>query len=110
MRRVRRADFLTTEKSFLPGTCRPGFVPGVSTYRAVQLCGASSILDKHEHEHEHEHDDYLSCPLEDAKNYFRQWHGALEDFPDPSSPRAPRADSRTVIPPKPKGGPDDLFG
>jgi hypothetical protein len=58
---------------------------------------------------ENEYDDYLSCPVKDAKKYFRQWHGALEDFPNPTSPRAPRADSRTVIPPKPKGDGDDLF-
>ena len=58
---------------------------------------------------EGEYDDYLSCPVEDAKKYFRQWHGALENFPDPSAPRAPRADSRTVIPLKPKGDGDDLF-
>jgi putative transposase len=39
---VRRADFLTIENSFSPDHLRPGIVPGVSTYSAVQISGATS--------------------------------------------------------------------
>jgi hypothetical protein len=39
---VRRADFLTIENSFSPDRPRPSFVPGVSTYRVAQICGATS--------------------------------------------------------------------
>ena len=42
LRRVRRADFLTIENSFWPSLHRLGLTPGVSTYRAVQICGATS--------------------------------------------------------------------
>jgi hypothetical protein len=41
--RVRRADFLTIENSFSPNRLRPSIVPGVSNYRAVQFCGATSV-------------------------------------------------------------------
>jgi hypothetical protein len=44
VRRVRRADFLTIENSFSPSRVRPGFMPGVSTYSAVQICEATSGL------------------------------------------------------------------
>lgn len=40
---VRRADFLTIKNSFSPGHSRPGIMPGVSTYRAVQICDAASL-------------------------------------------------------------------
>jgi len=43
VRRVRRADFFFIKNSFSPGQPRPGFMPGVSTYSAVQICGATSI-------------------------------------------------------------------
>jgi|GEM_PF-1928151 len=43
VRRVRRADFLTIKNSFSPDQSRPGFMPGVSTYSAVQICGATSL-------------------------------------------------------------------
>ena len=35
-------DFLTIENSFSPSRRRPSIVPGVSTYRAVQICGTTS--------------------------------------------------------------------
>jgi hypothetical protein len=40
---VRRADFLTIENSYLPSRLRPGFMPGVSTYSDVQICGTTSM-------------------------------------------------------------------
>jgi hypothetical protein len=44
VRRVRRADFFTIQNSFSPDRLRPGFMPGVSTYSAVQICGATSVV------------------------------------------------------------------
>ena len=43
VRHVRRADFLTIENLFSPGPSRPSLTPEVSTYRAVQNCGATSV-------------------------------------------------------------------
>ena len=43
VRRVRRADFLTIENSFLPDRLRSGLMPGVSTYSAGQICGVTSL-------------------------------------------------------------------
>jgi hypothetical protein len=37
---------LTIENSFLPSLPRPGFLPGVSTYRTVQNCEATSQIDQ----------------------------------------------------------------
>jgi putative SOS response-associated peptidase YedK len=34
-----------------------------------------------------EYDDWLSCAVEDARKYFRQWHGYLEAFSDAPAPR-----------------------
>ena len=42
VRRVRRADFFTIKNSFSPDHPRPSHMPGVSTYRAVQIRGATS--------------------------------------------------------------------
>ena len=42
VRRVRRADFLTIRNSFSPELPRPSFMPRVSTYNPVQICGATS--------------------------------------------------------------------
>jgi hypothetical protein len=39
---VRRPDFLTIENSFSSGHPRPSSLPGVSTYRTVQICEATS--------------------------------------------------------------------
>jgi hypothetical protein len=45
VRRVRRADFfLTIGNSFSPDPRRPGSTPGVSTYSAVQIRGATSVM------------------------------------------------------------------
>jgi len=43
LRRVRRADFLTIKNSFSPDHWS-SIMPGVSTYCAVQICGATSIF------------------------------------------------------------------
>jgi len=43
LRRVRRPDFLTIENSFSPSLPRPSILPGVSTYRTVQNCEATSV-------------------------------------------------------------------
>src|SRR5208283_815564 len=48
VRRVRRADFLTIKNSFSPDRFRSSIMPGVSTYRAVQICGATSIQAAHD--------------------------------------------------------------
>lgn len=42
VRWMRRADFFLIENSFSPDRPRPGFMPGVSTYSVVQICGATS--------------------------------------------------------------------
>src|SRR3954451_22402917 len=46
VRRVRRPDafFFTIRNSFLPDRPRSSFIPGVSTYSAVQICGATSFV------------------------------------------------------------------
>jgi len=46
VRRVRRPDafFFTITNSFLPDRSRSSFIPGVSTYSAVQIRGATSVL------------------------------------------------------------------
>ncbi|MGE4240773.1 SOS response-associated peptidase [Ramlibacter sp.] len=49
--------------------------------------------------------EWLSCPVEDAARFFRQWDGPLLAEPVPLPPRAPKASSvRTVRPPKPETG------
>jgi len=45
VRRVRRADFFTIENS-CRWLQRAGIMPGVSTYRAVQICGATSVFGR----------------------------------------------------------------
>jgi putative SOS response-associated peptidase YedK len=49
---------------------------------------------------------WLTCGLPQAPRYFQVYDGPLIATPAPLPPRAPRADSRTVIPPEP---PADLF-
>ena len=44
---------------------------------------------------------WLTCSVANARNYFRQYLGELEATPMALPPRAPRADSRTVVPPTP---------
>jgi putative SOS response-associated peptidase YedK len=51
--------------------------------------------------------EWLTCPVEQAPKFFRQWMGPLEAFPNPLPPRAPRAAGRVVRPPPPTTG--DLF-
>jgi putative transposase len=43
---VRRADFFTIKNSFSPDHFRPSITPGVSTYRIVQICGATSFFER----------------------------------------------------------------
>src|SRR3990172_3829081 len=47
VRRVRRPDafFFTIRNSFLPDRFQSGFIPRVSTYSAVQFCGATSAKE-----------------------------------------------------------------
>lgn len=45
---------------------------------------------------------WLSCPVDEARRFFRQWEGPLKAEPLPLPPRAPQASSvRTARPPKP---------
>jgi len=49
--------------------------------------------------------NWLSCRVEDAPAYFRQWDKPLKAEPSPLPPRAPNAGSvRTVRPPPPQTG------
>ena len=50
-----------------------------------------------------EYSDWLSCPVGEAKRFFKQWRGPLEAHPAPLPPRAPKASSAaTSKPAKPK--------
>jgi putative SOS response-associated peptidase YedK len=49
---------------------------------------------------------WLTCGVNRAPRYFQVYDGPLVGAPAPLPPRAPRADSRTVVPPPPPG---DLF-
>ena len=50
-----------------------------------------------------EYDDWLSCSAEQARRYFRQWHGHLDAFAaalpprvsTPKAPKPPEADPET---------------
>ena len=55
-----------------------------------------------------EYYDWLSCSVEDARKYFRQWHGHLEAFSAATPPRAAKPKA-SEPPPDPAPGPDDLF-
>lgn len=51
---------------------------------------------------------WLSCPVEEAPAFFKQWHGTLEASPAALPPRAPRSSSvRTARPTPPEIS--DLF-
>jgi putative SOS response-associated peptidase YedK len=51
--------------------------------------------------------EWLSCPVDDASKFFKQWNGPVEAFPRPLPSRAPRGISgRVAMPPTPQ---DDLF-
>lgn len=50
-----------------------------------------------------EYSDWLTCPVAEAKRFFKQWRGPLEAHPAPLPPRAPKASSAaTSKAPKPK--------
>lgn len=49
-----------------------------------------------------DYDNWLTCSLEDAPRFFRQWMGPLETFEAPLPPRAPR---KATTKPKPKKPP-----
>jgi hypothetical protein len=38
-----------------------------------------------------EYGDWLTCPVEEARKYFRQWRGELETFAAPLPPRPRKA-------------------
>lgn len=45
---------------------------------------------------------WLSCPVDQASSFFKQWPGELDASPAPLPPRAPKASSvRTTRPPSP---------
>lgn len=52
---------------------------------------------------------WLTCDVEHAPGYFKQYAGPLDAVPAPLPPRAPRADSRVVVPPSPPTVGGDLF-
>jgi putative SOS response-associated peptidase YedK len=47
----------------------------------------------------HEYDDWLTCPVQEAPKYFRQWLGRMETSPAPLPPRAKKA--KPAAPPPP---------
>ncbi|MBA3597858.1 MAG: hypothetical protein H0W40_10855 [Methylibium sp.] len=58
---------------------------------------------------ETDYDAWLACAVEDARMFFKQYHGPLEAFASRLPPRAPSSSSvRTIRPPSPQI--DDLFG
>ena len=53
--------------------------------------------------HPGDYADWLSCPVDEAKRFFKQWMGPLVAEPLPLPPRAPKASSvRTAKPRKPE--------
>ena len=54
-----------------------------------------------------EYDDWLSCGIEDARKYFRQWHGHLDAIEDAKAPRIPKP--QAPKPPEPEPDSGDLF-
>lgn len=44
------------------------------------------------------YDEWLACSVAQAPRFFKQWQGPLETSVAPLPPRAPRADSRAVMP------------
>lgn len=53
--------------------------------------------------HPGDYDRWLECEVEEAPQFFRQWHGALEGYAKPLPPRAPKATSGKVIAPRDPG-------
>ena len=48
-----------------------------------------------------DYSDWLSCPVDKAKKYFKQWRGPLDAYPAPLPPRAPKASSVATAKPRP---------
>jgi putative SOS response-associated peptidase YedK len=61
-----------------------------------------------------EYDDWLTCPVNEAPKFFRQWMGQMETFPAPLPPRAKKVkpavaqDPVDVKPPPPPPSPSQL--
>jgi putative SOS response-associated peptidase YedK len=56
-----------------------------------------------------DHGRWLSCPVKEAPDFFRQWTGPLEAGPAALPPRAPKSSSvRTTRPPPPAPRPKSL--
>ncbi len=53
---------------------------------------------------------WLTCSLESAPAYFKQYFDPLDAIAAPLPKRAPRSDGRVVLPPAPPSAGDDLFG
>jgi len=52
-----------------------------------------------------EYDAWMSCPLDDAARYFRQWPGPFKGSPSPKTPRVPKAAKPAPPPKQPKPSP-----
>ncbi|WP_225784649.1 SOS response-associated peptidase [Xenophilus sp. Marseille-Q4582] len=49
--------------------------------------------------HPEDYDDWLTCAVDEAPRYFKQWMGPLDTFPAPLPPRAPRTKAANDEPP-----------
>jgi putative SOS response-associated peptidase YedK len=47
-----------------------------------------------------EYDEWLTCPVDVAPTFFRQWMGELRTYPAPLPPRAPKTQSGRFVAPK----------
>jgi putative SOS response-associated peptidase YedK len=54
-----------------------------------------------------EQDDWLTCRVDQAAKFFRQWHGQLDTFPAPLPPRASKAKKAVTSKAKPAPDPTD---
>ena len=52
---------------------------------------------------------WLTCDIERAPDFFKQYTDTLEAIPAPLPPRAPRSDGRVIVPPPAPTAGDDLF-
>jgi putative SOS response-associated peptidase YedK len=50
--------------------------------------------------------EWLSCPVNEAPKFFRQWNGPLDAYAAPLPPRAPKASSVRTSKPTPPETPD----
>lgn len=46
----------------------------------------------------HEQDEWLTCRVDQATKFFRQWHGLVDTFPAPLPPRARKATAKKPAP------------